>query len=151
VLAKLFLIALLAQPVPTLPAIPSPTPVPSSTPRATMSSPLDQGEVYDFLATAAANTNSLPDDIFSPGGISLVSADSGSADIFGYGKWLFSGTSTMELLGRKLSPIGTHLFAAIGVVVILASVYLLVNLITLLIKGVVWLVQQVLKFIPFVG
>jgi hypothetical protein len=107
-----------------------------------------RSEMYSSMATAAANVNRLPDEIRRPGGQSIVpSAD--VSQLFSYAKWLFSLNTAQELLGRTFAPIGINLFVIFVIVIILTSIYFLVNLIVLIIKAVIWVINQILKIIPF--
>lgn len=149
--ALIVVVGMVMQPIPTLPSVPVPTAIPTSTPMATMSADdIPRNAIYTFLATAAANVNSLPDDISAPGG-AVVLPNVDARQVFAYGKWLFSINTVQELLGITFSPVGLHLFAIFTLIVILASIYLVVNLVVLLIKGIVWIVQQVLRVVPFIG
>lgn len=149
--ALLFVLGLAMQPVPTLPAIPSPTPVYTATSIPTMSDEdIPRGEVYAYLATAAANVNALPLDVSAPGGAAVLPSTD-ARQVFAYGKWLFSPNSLNELLGYSFSGFGLHLFIAFTLIVILVSIYLVVNLVVLIIKGVTWIIQQVLRVVPFIG
>lgn len=130
--------------------LPSPTPIPTATPQPTLSSELPQNEVYTYLATAAANVNALPEDASAPGGVAIVPNTDG-LQLFGYAKWLWSGTSTRELLGPTLSPLANSAFVWITLIAISASVYLVFTIVTSIVRFVAWLIQQVLKFIPFIG
>jgi hypothetical protein len=143
------LMVVLFQIVPTLPPLPSPTPFPTATIEATAVLDIPRSEIYNFLSTAVANVNALPDDINAPGGVGITPNEDGST-IFGYAKWMF-GFPAKELLGTTISPIATHVWVLVVLIVILTTIYLAVNLVTTLIKGVTWIIQQVLRLIPFIG
>lgn len=149
--ALLVVVGMVMQPIPTMPLVPVPTAIPTSTPVATMDADdIPRNAIYTFLATAAANVNSLPDDVSAPDG-AVVLPDTDGRQVFAYAKWLFSGATAQELLGITFSPVAIHLFAGLTLIVILVSIYLVVNLVVLLIKGVIWIVQQVLRVVPFIG
>jgi hypothetical protein len=131
--------------------IPSPTYIPSYTPLPTLDAPVDESDAYGFLATAAANLNTLPDDPGAPSGMSFSNTAASSGEIFSYGKWLFSSTSAMELLGPQLGPLGIKVATALGIVILFATIDLILRFVVVLVKGIVWLVQQIIKFIPFIG
>jgi hypothetical protein len=149
--SALLLVLMLQAPLPTVPAIPSPTPIPTSTPMPTLGAELPRSEIYNYLATAAANINAMPDDLSRPGGVSVLPSGDGVVQIFAYGKWLFSFSSAQELLGQSFSPVAIHVTAAFALIILLASIFLLVKLATLIIKVVTWLIQQVIKLIPGLG
>jgi hypothetical protein len=149
-LVSLIFALLLIQAPPTIPAIPSPTPIPTSTPMGTLGAAFPSGQIYQFLSTAVANVNALPADVSRAGGVSVLPNEN-AASIFGYGKWMFSGASAEQLLGRTVAPLGIIVFASFTLVVVLASVYLLINVATLIVKGVTWIFQQILRVIPFIG
>lgn len=144
------LIVLMLQAPPSVPNLPSPTAIATSTPMGTLGAELPSGPIYSFLSTAVANINALPADVARPGGLSVLPNEN-AASIFGYGKWLFSGVSSQELLGSTVAPLAIVVFSSFTLIVVLSSVYLLINVATLIIKGVTWLFQQVLRIIPFVG
>ena len=149
-LAKAILFVLVMQQVPTLPWLPSPTPIPTWTPEPTPVSQFEASDLYVNLQTAVANVNALPENASAPGGVPLLPGDS-SSNIFSYAKWLLSGTGSRETLGETLSPIATHLMIAITVTIVLATIYFVTNLIVTIVKFVVWIVQQILRFVPFIG
>jgi hypothetical protein len=136
-------------PVPTVPAIPSPTLIPTATAIPTNSAPLPRSDVYNYLSTAAANVNALPDDVSAPGGAALLPSDDGR-QLFGYAKWLLSGNSIRELVGPTIQPIGTTMFVWITLVIVLVAVYFTVRSILTIMKFVVWVFNFVRNLIPFV-
>jgi hypothetical protein len=148
--AKALLFVLAMQPVPTIPWLPSPTPIPTWTPQPTPVSEFEASDLYRNLQTAVANVNALPNDASAPGGVPLLPGDS-SANIFSYAKWMLSGVGASELLGKQLYPLATHLMIAVTLVIVLATVFFIVNLVVLIVRFIVWLVMRVLKFVPFIG
>lgn len=128
----------------------SPTPLASVTPMPTISSGLNNNQVYNYLATAAANVNALPDQLDQPGGVAVL-PDADAVQIFAYAKWLWSGASTQELLGTTLSPLANSAFVWISLIIVVVTVYLTLKVAITIIKFVVWLIQQALRVIPFIG
>lgn len=149
-LANVIAMIVLMQVVPTLPALPSPTPYPTTTPIATIMPEIPHSEIYNFLSTAVVNVNNLPEDLFAPGGVPVLVNPDAQA-VFSYGKWMLSVTGARELVGDTLSPIAVRIFLFLSLTVVFSGIWQIVNLVVLLIKGIVYIVQQVLKFIPFVG
>src|SRR5688572_17525776 len=126
----------------------TPTPTITPTPNVTLVLTIPRSDMYASMATAAANVNQLPDEIRRPGGQSLIPSPDVS-QLFAWAKWLFSANTAQELLGETLAPIGITLFIVMNFVVILTAIYFLINLIVLIIKGVIWIINQILKIIPF--
>jgi hypothetical protein len=126
----------------------TPTPTITPTPNVTLVLTIPRSDMYSSLATAAANVNRLPDEIRRPGGQSLIPSPDVS-QLFAWAKWLFSLNTAQELLGQTLAPIGIELFIIMNFVVILTAIYFLINLIVLIIKGVIWIINQILKIVPF--
>jgi hypothetical protein len=122
----------------------------TSTPLPTSAIDIPQNEVYSWLATAAANVNALPSDISAPGGVSLL-VDENAQQIFGYGKWLFSPAAAENLAGRTFSPLVTHAFVAVTLAIVLAMLRQVIDFVVFLGKGVIFVVRQVLKFVPGLG
>lgn len=144
-LRKLLLIVLLVGfGAVTMAQTPTPTPTPTPT------QGLDKSDAYKFLATAAANLNSLPDDPSKQSGVQLIPSDNG-AQIFGYVKWLISGASMDELLGRTLSPIGVRFGLLLIVQFVLTVIYFVANFIAILLRVANWIIRFILQFIPFFG
>lgn len=148
--ASAMLLSVLLQVLPPVPIIPSPTMIPSITPQPTLVSPLDEGDTYNYLATAAANVGSLPDNMEEAGDVVLI-PKANTSTLLGYGRWLFSSNSANELFGTTIAPVAIHFFSILTAVVVLAVVYFIVRIVLVILRFVAWLVQQVLKFIPFVG
>lgn len=107
-------------------------------------------DMQNFMATAAAQSNQVPDNIISPSGQALITQQDPTL-LFSYAKWLFSTNTAYELLGRTFAPIAINLFILLIIVVTLTTVWFLVMFIVLLVQTMVWLMNQVLKFIPFLG
>lgn len=151
-LVKALMVGILMQGFPLPPPIvlPSPTTIPSLTPEPTNEGIIFAPEVSDFLSTAVANVNALPDDISAPGGVAVLPGSDASI-VFNYGKWMLSAAAAEELVGPTLSPFIVHFGVAISLVVILGGVYLTFTLVVTLVRGIIWLVQQAIKFIPFLG
>ena len=126
----------------------TPTPTITPTPAVTLVLTVPRSEMYQSMATAAASVNQLPDEIRRPGGQSLV-AQPDVSQLFGYIKWLFSLNTAQELLGPTLAPIGASLYIVMYFVVILTAIWFLMNLIVLIVKAVIWVINQILKIIPF--
>ena len=138
--ALLVLLLLVALPVHAQTATP--------TPPVTLQVTVPRAEMNSAMATAAAGTNNLPDEIQRPGGTSLIpSVD--LTQLFAYAKWLFSLNTANELLGRTFAPIGMELMIIFTFTVILTILYFIINIIALIIKGVIWVINQILKIIPF--
>jgi hypothetical protein len=134
------------------PTIIPPTPIATMAPLdLTIDVEVPRSEIYSFLATAAANINQLPAQIDrDPSGTSLIPSDD-ARNLLGYAKWLFSPATARELMGEALSPLGINAFVLFTLIVFLTSAWLLVKIATMLIKAVVWLIQQALRLIPFIG
>lgn len=147
-LAALALALLIAGSVHAQTDTPTPTNTPTATPAITLVLTVPRSDMYGSMATAAANVNQLPDEIRRAGGQNLVPSID-LTRLFAMAKWLFSFNTANELLGRTLAPIGVELYIIFYFVIILTSIWFLVNLIVLIIKGVVWIVNQILKIIPF--
>lgn len=104
-------------------------------------------DIYNNLGTAVAQVNELPTDITAQ-----IPDTSASLSIFaGYAKSITGGVSLQELLGRKFYPLGEHIFYGLYVVIFVVSITLVIRSVILLIKIAIWMVQQILKIIPFVG
>ncbi|MCL4251790.1 MAG: hypothetical protein KJ065_26935 [Anaerolineae bacterium] len=138
---------LLLMAVPAAAQIPSPTPIPSATPGPTLPAYIPSSGVYNFLATAAANVNALPQDISAPGGVALL-PNSDAVPLFSYAKWLWSGNSTRELLGEQLSPIGNTGVIWITLVVVLGLIWLTVTIATAIVKFVIGFLRTVRAILP---
>ncbi len=110
-----------------------------------------KSDLYRNMATAAANVNALPEQIRGSGttGNNVVPSTAGATQIFGYVKWLLSGNTAQELLGRSLAPFGVNLAIILILVIALTGVYFLVNFAVLIIKAIIWIINQILKLIPF--
>lgn len=105
----------------------------------------DTNDVIDFLSTAAAEINQLP------GSIDDYVPDVDGSDLFGYMRWAISCSSVQELVGQTLSPIVCHTMVGFSLNIFLATIFLGFRLIRLLLKLVSWIVNNILKVIPFMG
>lgn len=74
-----------------------------------------------------------------------------AAPLFGHIKWAISCVSAQELVGKTLSPLVCHTVVGITLNLFLTFVLISFRFIRLLIRGIVWLIQQVLKIIPTMG
>lgn len=105
--------------------------------------PAYKSDVYNYVSTAAAGINQLPSDITSQ-----IPEVGPGLSLFGqYAKGLTSGVSLQELLGKKLYPIGVHVFYAIAVVFSMSVIYALVYIGVEVIKFVIWVIGWILKII----
>lgn len=104
---------------------------------------------YESMATAAANVEQMPDDIrIAPDGTNLLDT-ANVATLFGYVKWLFSDNSAREIFGNTLAPLWILFFVILTINIVLTTVYFLVWFVVLIVRGIVWIINQILKFIPF--
>lgn len=139
--ALVVLSVMLQLPVPTIPPLASPTPIATVEPfnmQATIAVP--ESEVYNYLATANANIQSVPDDLSSPG-VAVLPSENGN-ELYGYAKWIVSGAAAGEVFG----PFGlviTHVGAIMTLVIFLAIVYVIIFLVTLIIRFVSWIIRKV--------
>lgn len=110
-----------------------------------------KSDIYRVMATAAYNVNALPEQIKNsgPAGKDISGSTSGAVQIFGYVKWVLSPNTAQELLGKAFSPFGINVFVIFLVITSLTAIYFLVNLIVIIIKFVAWIINQLLKLIPF--
>jgi hypothetical protein len=103
------------------------------------------GDIYNWLSTAAAEVDNLPGQftgyVPSPDGTSF----------FGYAKWVMSCSSAQELLGQTLAPIACHTFVGFTLFIVMMSVYLSIRIISVVLKIVTWVVQQILRLVPLIG
>jgi len=132
ILVILTLASLACAATENLPELPSPTPVASYTPAPTLD-PNDFGEAYDQLSTAAANMNSLPDNVSAPGGVPLV-PDANGAEMFAYMKSIMSGNQQRELTGDTLFPLVTSATIFITMIVVVSGIRFVVNIVSQIIK-----------------
>lgn len=147
----IWMVTTISRPVAAqLPFIPSPTPIPSPTAMSVVPTQLPRSEIYNYLATAAANVNALPDDVSAPGGVPLV-PDTDGAQIFGYIKWLWSGNSAQELVGETVSPLVISTFIWVTLIVVITLVFLTITLVSSILKFIVWAVRLVMGFVPGLG
>lgn len=146
-LAKLFVSMgiMLALAVPTFAQTATPTPAP---PQLLITATVPRSEMYQALATANANIQQMPQQIRDANGQRLVNTDNAQF-VFGYAKWLFSTNTAYELLGQTFAPFGINLFLLLTITIILTSIYFLVWFVILILKAITWIVNQILKIIPF--
>jgi len=113
--------------------------------------PSELDNFYQQMRDAADQINALPDEIkkAGPGGSTLIDATAGAAQISGYVKWLFSYNTAQELLGSDFAPIGVNILIVFTMTVAMIAIYIAINLVVFTIRMVVWIVNQVLKLIPF--
>ena len=104
-------------------------------------------EVYDYVATSAAKTNELPSDISRPINNQSVVQTVDLTPLFSYMKWLFSANSAQELLGPTLAPLGLNLFVLFLITVIMITVYLLIFVISIMMKFAWWIINNILRLI----
>ncbi|MDX2137941.1 MAG: hypothetical protein SF123_07575 [Chloroflexota bacterium] len=131
------------------PVLPSPTYIPTATPLPTIGGEVPRNEIYNYLATAAAQSNSLPDDPSAPGGAPLLPRDDGR-QLFGYARWLLSGNVQNELLGPTIAPLGTSVTVWITMLLILVAIWFSINLLMTILKFISWAIMYVRKLLPFV-
>lgn len=107
-------------------------------------------EVYNFLSTAVANVNQLPEDLTSNNGTSLIQNES-ATQLMSYAKWMFSDVSARELLGETLAPIGINLYLLLTLIVFLTIAWATLRIATLIFRFVLFIVREILRILPFVG
>lgn len=110
-----------------------------------------ESDLYKNMATAAAIVDKLPEQISKAGpkGQTLAEAFAGAKQVFGYVKWLFSPNSAQELLGRSLAPIGINVLVIFTMVVALTAIYIAINIAVYIVKFATWVINQILKLLPF--
>jgi hypothetical protein len=110
-----------------------------------------ENDIYRNMATAAAIVQDLPEQIKNsgPNGQSLADAMAGASQVFGYIKWLLSPNSAQELLGRSLAPVGINIMIILTMVIALTTIYIAINMAVYILKMAIWVVNQILKLIPF--
>lgn len=113
--------------------------------------PAELDSFFRQIREAADRINALPDEIKNagPSGQTLTDTTAGIGQIAGYVKWLFSPNSAQELLGRSLAPIGTNILVIFVMTVAMVAIYISINIVVFTIKMIVWLVNQILKILPF--
>lgn len=104
-------------------------------------------DIYNYLSTAVANVNSLPDDISKGNGQALFNEET-ATQIFGYAKWLFSTTSANELLGETLAPIGINLFALLTLVIFMAIAWTFLRIAVFIFRLVQYVARWIAEIIP---
>jgi hypothetical protein len=134
------------------PFLPSPTPLASSTPRATIDPDMSglMG-VYNQLATAAANVNALPSDIAAPNGQPLLTNDDGR-QLFAYAKWVMSPNILQELAGEDLSKLFEAAVRWVTIIISIIAIYFLLKLIVWLIEFAIrnWLWGRLFSFVGWI-
>jgi hypothetical protein len=110
-----------------------------------------KSDIYRVMATAAYNVNKMPEEIkkSGPAGKDISGSTSGAVQLFGYAKWVMSPNTAQELMGKSLAPFGINVFVIFLLITSLTAIYFLVNLIVIVIKFVAWVINQLLKLIPF--
>lgn len=119
------------------------------------SNTIDNGmksDLYRSMATAAYETNKLPEQIKAsgPNGGSVVPDTSGAVQLFGYIKWLFSPTSAQETMGKTWAPFLINVYVIFVIVVTMTGIYILINLIVLMMKFTMWIYSWILKLVELV-
>lgn len=165
VLASFLII--IAQPYGDPPAIPSP-PAPADW---TGSAIQEAGEIGDsvdqsivvfddfitnilvsvdgLLQDAVNQLNTLSEDLTTIGGVSILPDP--DPLVFGYAKWLLSGTVIRELVGPTLAPIGTGMLILMIAVVFLTASHVTLYVATMFISFARCAIKFVLQFIPGFG
>ena len=127
-------------PIPTFPVLPSPTPIPGNTATATPGGDVFLNSVQQLANTVAAQVNSLPNSLSDPGGVGMLPQNNFNT-MFSYGKWLLSGTASREILGVTFAPVGDRLYVYFALIIFLEGLYLILNPISLMLRGLPWLLQ----------
>lgn len=105
---------------------------------------------YDKMKEAADQINALPDEIEDAGpGLQITAIVAAIGEIAGYVKWLFSPNTAQELLGRTFAPIGINILVIFTMTVAMVAIYITINMVVFTIKMIVWLMNQILKLLPF--
>lgn len=131
-------------------------PFPSSncdtTPLSTGSTQIVQvpgGQMLDALEDANSGLGSLTGPLAAPDGQPLLPSIN-TATLFGYAKWIISGTAAQELLG-PFAPVATHTGILIGLMIGMIVVYLLVFGTVYLVSWVVWIFKLILMIIQAIA
>lgn len=106
-------------------------------------------DVQGLLENALAQLNTLSEDLTSINGVSIL-PDPDSL-VFGYAKWLLSGTVIRELVGPTLAPIGTGMLILMIAVVFLTASHVTLYVATMFISFARCAIKFVLQFIPGFG
>lgn len=109
-----------------------------------------RSDIYNFLATAVAEVNTLPDDLSDVNGVNIV-PDESATQLISYSKWLLSPATLNEIVSPKFSPIAVNVYILLMLYVVGFSTWLTVKMVTTLIKFVQYIVSWLLRIIPFVG
>ncbi|MBK8028194.1 MAG: hypothetical protein IPK17_01525 [Chloroflexi bacterium] len=75
-------------------------------------------------------------------------ASANTSIVFGYGRWLLSGSSMYEFLGPTVAPLGTFVLTVFTLLVIITSVYFTIRVAVLIFRGVVWLISRARSLLP---
>ena len=127
-------------PIPTFPVLPSPTPIPKSTLTPTPGQDDLLNSLENVANTAAAQVFSLPNSLSDPGGVEMLPENNFNT-MFAYGKWLLSGTASREILGETFAPVADRVYIYFAVIIFLEGLYLILNPISLMLRGLPWLLQ----------
>lgn len=165
VLASFFII--IAQPFGDPPAIPSP-PAPADWTGDAIQQAGEIGDSVDqsivvfddfitnilvsvdgLLQDAVNQLNTLSEDLTSINGVSILPDP--DPLVFGYAKWLLSGTVIRELVGPTLAPIGTGMLILMIAVVFLTASHVTLYVATMFISFARCAIKFVLQFIPGFG
>ncbi|MCK6581286.1 MAG: hypothetical protein L6Q98_24615 [Anaerolineae bacterium] len=106
-------------------------------------------EIFEALATANANIESINTDLTAPGGVELLPDVQGSR-LFAYAKWLMSYNAAEELLGALAPPVA-HFGTYVTISLILSAIYLVVWVITVIIRWVVAIFKLVMEIVQTVA
>lgn len=90
-------------------------------------------EMYQFMATAAAQVNSIPSSADSVGGTNIIPAYNANV-LWGHAKWLLSGSAVDAVLGRSLGSLAVLMYVYLIIIITRTSVWLLVRGVVLLMK-----------------
>lgn len=109
---------------------------------------LDQfyDDADDGLATAAAQVNTLPRDVSQ-----VLPMNPNAALFFGQTRWIVSGVSLQELLGRNLSQPAIHAMYGVYISIFLAVLYITIRIIVTILRVFLWVIITLKKLIPFIG
>lgn len=122
--------------------LPGATGVATILPETTLDGIPGHSDVYNLLATAAAEVNNLPSDFRA------YVPNPDISPMMGYVKWFLSCTSVQEFLGVNVGTMMCHGIVGISLLLILASVIISVRIITLVVKFAVWVFGKIIGLIP---
>lgn len=111
-----------------------------------------KSDLYRAMATAASQVNGMPEQIQASGqnGQSVIPNTSGAIQMFGYIKWLLSPASIQELMGKTLAPLGVNVFVVFVITITMAGLYIAINMIVLIVRGVMWVYSWIIKLIELI-